>query len=118
MPSWASDGYCDDGGPGAEYSACMVGTDCTDCGERTADDIPSPSPDPTEDMPPPAAPAVCAGDCIADSTGEPHTCEFWEFEHPDHYTCSFLESAWACSCSGCICRCNPCFRRCASPRDD
>jgi hypothetical protein len=33
-PSWGSDGYCDDGGPGAEYSGCTVGTDCTDCGPR------------------------------------------------------------------------------------
>jgi len=30
--SHASDGYCDDGGFGAEYSACSAGTDCTDCG--------------------------------------------------------------------------------------
>lgn len=35
VPSWASDGYCDDGGPGAEYSGCgTVGTDCLDCGPR------------------------------------------------------------------------------------
>jgi hypothetical protein len=33
-PSWGSDGYCDDGGPGAEYSGCEMGTDCTDCGPR------------------------------------------------------------------------------------
>ena len=29
-----SDGFCDDGGPGAEYSMCNLGTDCTDCGSR------------------------------------------------------------------------------------
>jgi hypothetical protein len=34
----ASDGDCDDGGPGAEYSSCQIGTDCTDCGPRTGDD--------------------------------------------------------------------------------
>ena len=27
-----SDGYCDDGGPGTEYSLCDRGTDCIDCG--------------------------------------------------------------------------------------
>ncbi len=32
--SWAADGTCDDGGPGAETSACAYGTDCTDCGPR------------------------------------------------------------------------------------
>ena len=31
---WASDGDCDDGGPGTEHSSCAVGTDCTDCGVR------------------------------------------------------------------------------------
>ena len=30
----SSDGFCDDGGPGAEYSMCNLGTDCTDCGSR------------------------------------------------------------------------------------
>jgi hypothetical protein len=30
--NFASDGWCDDGGPGAEYSVCSRGTDCTDCG--------------------------------------------------------------------------------------
>uniref|UniRef100_A0A7S4M2N9 Uncharacterized protein n=1 Tax=Prymnesium polylepis TaxID=72548 RepID=A0A7S4M2N9_9EUKA len=28
----ASDGECDDGGPGSAYSLCDTGTDCTDCG--------------------------------------------------------------------------------------
>ena len=27
-------GVCDDGGPGAQYSRCWLGTDCSDCGER------------------------------------------------------------------------------------
>ena len=32
---WASDGDCDDGGPGSEYTgSCSLGTDCTDCGPR------------------------------------------------------------------------------------
>ena len=30
----ASDGVCDDGGPGSESSSCALGTDCTDCGYR------------------------------------------------------------------------------------
>lgn len=32
--SSANDGDCDDGGPGAEYDVCSLGTDCGDCGER------------------------------------------------------------------------------------
>ena len=32
----ASDGWCDDSGPGAEYSSCSMGTDCVDCGSRTS----------------------------------------------------------------------------------
>ena len=31
---YASDGDCDDGGPGGEYSSCEYGSDCTDCGSR------------------------------------------------------------------------------------
>lgn len=30
-----SDGVCDDGGPGAEYSVCSLGYDCADCGTRS-----------------------------------------------------------------------------------
>ncbi len=30
----AFDGYCDDGGPGSDYSICALGTDCGDCGPR------------------------------------------------------------------------------------
>ena len=30
----ASDGYCDDGGPGSYFYACDIGTDCVDCGPR------------------------------------------------------------------------------------
>ena len=32
--NFPTDGDCDDGGPGAEYSSCSVGTDCADCGSR------------------------------------------------------------------------------------
>jgi len=38
----ASDGICDDGGAGAEYSDCIRGTDCTDCGPRIMPPPPSP----------------------------------------------------------------------------
>ena len=34
----SNDGYCDDGGPNAEYSGCAFGSDCTDCGSRTIED--------------------------------------------------------------------------------
>lgn len=30
----ANDGWCDDGGPGSDYSICELGTDCADCGTR------------------------------------------------------------------------------------
>ena len=31
---WNGDGSCDDGGDGADYSVCNLGSDCTDCGAR------------------------------------------------------------------------------------
>jgi hypothetical protein len=31
---WNDDGFCDDGGPDAEYYACGFGADCSDCGPR------------------------------------------------------------------------------------
>ena len=34
----AGDGYCDDGGPNAEYNICGFGTDCSDCGARLDND--------------------------------------------------------------------------------
>ena len=30
----AMDGFCDDGGPGAFFDLCALGTDCSDCGPR------------------------------------------------------------------------------------
>eukprot|EP00966_Prymnesium_polylepis_P098808 2288179-Prymnesium_polylepis.1 len=36
-----SDGDCDDGGAGSEYSACAYGSDCADCGGRAS---PPPAP--------------------------------------------------------------------------
>ena len=32
--NFASDGNCDDGGPGSEFFNCARGSDCTDCGVR------------------------------------------------------------------------------------
>ena len=29
-----ADDFCDDGGPGSDFSLCPLGTDCTDCGPR------------------------------------------------------------------------------------
>ena len=35
----ANDGTCDDGGNGATYATCDLGTDCTDCGARTPNNV-------------------------------------------------------------------------------
>jgi len=32
--AWAGDGVCDDGGSGANYNLCLLGSDCSDCGAR------------------------------------------------------------------------------------
>ncbi|KOO36776.1 hypothetical protein Ctob_015320 [Chrysochromulina tobinii] len=32
--NYANDGFCDDGGPGAEFTQCAIGSDCADCGVR------------------------------------------------------------------------------------
>ena len=56
-PQYASDGYCDDGGPGAEYSDCAFGTDCTDCGPRMLPPPPSPPPPPSTPRPSPPPPS-------------------------------------------------------------
>jgi len=53
-----ADGECDDGGPGAEYSECFLGSDCQDCGSRSF--VPGlaltatlPPPPPSPSPPPP-----------------------------------------------------------------
>ena len=55
--NYASDGDCDDGGPGSEFSGCQLGTDCTDCGPR---EMPPPPPfePPAPPVPPSAPPAL------------------------------------------------------------
>ena len=50
---YSSDGDCDDGGVGAEYSACAHGSDCYDCGPRVVPHPPSPFPPPISPSPPP-----------------------------------------------------------------
>ena len=65
----ASNGDCDDGGPGSEFSVCAYGTDCEDCGARTSAWPPSPwppSPWPPGLAPSPSPPAVPTGACITD----------------------------------------------------
>lgn len=56
------DGECDDGGPGAVYSLCDLGTDCSDCGSRAAGGS-SPTPTPTPTPAPAPEPAPDAGAC-------------------------------------------------------
>ena len=34
--TYSTDGGCDDGGRGSEFSSCDIGTDCIDCGTRAA----------------------------------------------------------------------------------
>ena len=45
---YSVDDDCDDGGPGASYTLCTIGTDCVDCGSREAH------------PPPPSAPTCLA----------------------------------------------------------
>lgn len=43
-PNYISDGVCDDGGEGAEFSICGIGQDCMDCGVRYISPPPAQSP--------------------------------------------------------------------------
>ena len=56
----ASNGVCEDGGPGSEYSACALGTDCADCGSRAPSPLPpaQPPPSPSPPAPPPLPPPM------------------------------------------------------------
>ncbi|KAL1515912.1 hypothetical protein AB1Y20_002526 [Prymnesium parvum] len=63
----ASDGDCDDGGPGSEYDFCPLGDDCTDCGERSS--FPAPPVAPPPPIRPIGAisitgPCVLSGHCL------------------------------------------------------
>jgi len=63
--SYASDGVCDDGGPGSSYTDCASGTDCTDCGNRCSA---TPSP-PFAPSPAGVQPAAWCVDACVDSSG-------------------------------------------------
>ncbi len=60
----ASDGECDDGGPGSEFNWCGTGNDCSDCGPRSTSGTHSHAPhrhtphthDPVRPSPPPSPP--------------------------------------------------------------
>ncbi len=58
---WAGDGECDDGGSGALYSVCALGTDCSDCGPRGSDAGSEPLPMPAEAPPTPSTSFPYAG---------------------------------------------------------
>ena len=62
-------GECQDGGPGAEYSQCLYGTDWQDCGPRYRPPPPAPPPRPPS---PPAPPAPSSAPLI-DPPPEPPT---------------------------------------------
>jgi len=77
--NYASDGDCDDGSPGSEYSHCTLGTDCYDCGPRLPSHShfphghspPSPPLAPPPPPPPPPPPlntyfTVVSGSCTVD----------------------------------------------------
>ena len=56
-PGWVSDGVCDDGGEGSEFSLCPLGTDCSDCGSRFLQSPPpTPPASPPPSLPPPPPP--------------------------------------------------------------
>ena len=57
--AYAKDAECDDGGSGAEYDRCSLGSDCTDCGLRAA-----------VGASPPAMPALCSNSCNYAKDGE------------------------------------------------
>lgn len=68
--TFASDGDCDDGGLGSDFSLCDIGTDCADCGSRSGGDVP---PD-GEDQPGDSGTGVC-GDGVCDAgAGELTNC--------------------------------------------
>ena len=68
--AYASDGVCEDGGPGSEtfhgnYGLCTFGHDCDDCGIRYLHPaMPPTAPPPSPPLSPPLPPGgVCDNDC-------------------------------------------------------
>ena len=58
---WIQDGFCDDGGPGAQFAYCQEGSDCDDCGgflgtEAYPTRCRPPPPSPPPPSPPPPSP--------------------------------------------------------------
>ena len=85
------DGYCDDGGPGSEYSICDLGSDCTDCGTRFVQrpappDLPYTAPSPSSPPMPPLVPRPASATVVSDGTEERPYCGI--------YTGSREECVW------------------------
>ena len=76
---FASDGFCDDGGPGSISAKCALGTDCHDCGDswRHGTHLPQPSPgvivDPEDAGPVPWWVAHSCGASTEHYEARPHT---------------------------------------------
>jgi hypothetical protein len=56
--AYAGDGACDDGGPGAAFDVCPLGSDCDDCGARDGE-----TPPPGEEPSPNPPSASCSNEC-------------------------------------------------------
>ena len=67
---YAGDGACDDGGPGAAFALCSLGTDCDDCGARDGETPPAGG-EPNMNPPDPGCSNECtfAGDGACDDGG-------------------------------------------------
>lgn len=85
-------GVCDDGGPGASYSVCVCGTDCTDCGSRSDE--------------------ACTS--VGDGTDDPGTCDN-SCDHADDGVCddggpgsSYSVCSCGTDCADCGSRPNGC----------
>ena len=59
--NWFNDQECDDGGPGADWASCSLGTDCADCGTRGPTNEPEPEPPSGEYVAARAGAAAAAG---------------------------------------------------------
>ncbi|HJL18008.1 MAG TPA: hypothetical protein RMH99_20250 [Sandaracinaceae bacterium LLY-WYZ-13_1] len=66
---WATDGACDDGGAGAAYSVCALGTDCSDCGPRDGSPAPEPTTDETDEAEPHPG-GSCTDTCVYAGDGD------------------------------------------------
>ena len=88
----ATDGDCDDGGPGAEYTACSLGTDCVDCGSRSSSNalaLPPPSPPPPSSSPPPPLLAVSTVNGITYYSGSGSSWTVPQYSPLVSYACQY-----------------------------